>query len=156
MGQRAFTLIELLVVVAIISVLSTIGFVSFQGISGRSRDSHRKTDLQNLSSALEIYYQQNNQYVGGNGSCSDSSGFYTSISPYITGAVPTDPLTRSQYCYQSINQGASYRLYAKLENCSDAEIIGACSNQYNFSIPSPDLTAIAFGPSPSPNPSSTS
>ncbi len=142
---RGFTLIELLVVISIISVLATIGITSFQSVGAKARDSQRKNDLRSLSQALEIYYQKNSQYIEGVGDCADTTAFYSLITPFMKGGtVPKDPVSQSNYCYQSVGNGTSFRLYAKLENCSDPEIIGACSNQYNFSVTSPNLIAIPY------------
>lgn len=158
MKVKGFSLVELLVVMSIISILATVGLVSFQAVGAKARDSQRKSDLRNLSQALEIYYQKNSQYIGGIGDCNDTTAFYGSITIYMRDSTaPKDPLSQTNYCYQSVGNGTSFRLYAKLENCSDSEIIGACSDNYNFSVTSPDLIAAVFSvPSPSASPSPTS
>ncbi|KKR41619.1 MAG: Type II secretory pathway pseudopilin PulG-like protein, partial [Candidatus Woesebacteria bacterium GW2011_GWB1_40_12] len=51
-----FTLVELLVVIAILGILATIGLVTFSSSQMRGRDAQRKSDLKQISSALEIYY----------------------------------------------------------------------------------------------------
>lgn len=124
---KGFTLIELLIVLSIISVLSVIGVTNYQGIQARARDSIRKSDLNHLAMALEIYSQQNNQYVGGVGTncSSDTPGFNTAITSYMSNStIPTDPKPSPypQYCYISVNNGRSYTLCAKLENTSDPNI----------------------------------
>ena len=53
--SRGFTLIELLVVIAIIGILITVGAVSYQRAVRLSRDSKRKTDLEQIRQALETY-----------------------------------------------------------------------------------------------------
>jgi len=58
--ERGFTLIELLVTISIIAVLSSIGLIVYQGVQSKARDSIRKSDLQKLAIALEIYAQQPN------------------------------------------------------------------------------------------------
>lgn len=54
-SQKGFTLIELIVVAVIIAILSTIGMVSYSSTTARSRDTKRKSDLQQIRAALEMY-----------------------------------------------------------------------------------------------------
>ncbi|OGE37819.1 hypothetical protein A3F00_03170 [Candidatus Daviesbacteria bacterium RIFCSPHIGHO2_12_FULL_37_11] len=159
MSSKGFTLIELITVITIIAVLSGIGLTSFRGVQSKARDSTRKNDLRQLSVALELYKQNNNggYYSTGTSECSlaNSDTFYSAISPFMSGgSVPSDPLTQNgKYCYFSEGtNGQSFRLFAKLENCSDKDVIdpASCSpTQYNFSVASQDLT-IALGPTSAP------
>jgi prepilin-type N-terminal cleavage/methylation domain-containing protein len=55
-GRQGFTLVELLVVIAIIGTLVTIALVSFRSSQAKGRDAQRKSDLKQVSSALELYY----------------------------------------------------------------------------------------------------
>jgi type II secretion system protein G len=59
---EGFTLIELLVVIAILGILATIGLVAFRSSQARSRDAERKSDLKQISSALELYYSDYGKY----------------------------------------------------------------------------------------------
>ena len=66
--KKGFTLIELMVVISIIGILATIIIVTFVNAAAKSRDSKRKTDLNAISSALEMYFYDNKFYpIGGNG-----------------------------------------------------------------------------------------
>ncbi len=156
-----FTLIELLVVITIIAVLSSIGFASFRGTQSKARDSQRKQDLRQLSSALEIYFQKNNAYINpagvGAGDCTnDMANFYSVIAPFMANQkVPKDPLTGNPYCYMPLNNGQSFRLFAILENSGDKNAV-LCSN-HNYTVFSQDLTfSCAPGdtalPTPTPSP----
>lgn len=53
--KHGFTLIELLVTIGIIAILVVIGVVSYSSINRRSRDTRRKSDIEQLRSALEMY-----------------------------------------------------------------------------------------------------
>lgn len=148
--RRGFTLIEILVVISIIGILSTVGLITYSGTQTKARDSVRKGDLRTLAIALEIYNQQNGQYVPPpasieSTSCNrDTLTFYQDISPYLSGnRVPKDPKTNQNYCYISENNGQGYRLFAKLEDCTDADIIqniDCPKADYNFSVVAEDLT----------------
>src|SRR5437016_6209270 len=122
--KKGFTLVELLIVITIIAILSGVGLTFFQQAQAKVRDTKRKEDLRNLGNALELYRQvpqHSDQYiVSASQSCNstDTTSFYLAIASYMSNQiVPTDPKTGGQYCYYSENNGNSYRLYAKLENC---------------------------------------
>ena len=166
LNLKGFTLIELLVAITILGVLGAIGTASFRGLQSKARDSARIQDLKAFATALEIYAQNspNSNYIittQPSGQCSDdnSNAFYGAIGPYMANQVaPDDPSTNEKYCYYSENNGASFRLFAKLENCSDPEVIpGGCTpNTYNFSVTSQDLAITGpVVPSPSPTPTPT-
>lgn len=57
-----FTLIELLVVIAIIGLLATIVTVSVNSARAKSRDAKRKSELRQIQTALELYYDKYNTY----------------------------------------------------------------------------------------------
>lgn len=164
--KRGFTLIELLVGVSILAILSVIGLSVFTSAQVKARDGVRKRDLKNIAVTLELYYTQNDQYVPGNGSCEqDAPAMYSSLNSFFPlGGVPKDPLTKSNYCYVSLNNGASFVLYARLENCADPEIVdpGRCQlDMYNFQVFSQDLTiaqvaTLAPIPTATPTPAPTS
>lgn len=141
--KKGFTLIELLVAISIIAVLSTIGLVTYQGIQAKTRDSVRKSDLQKLAIALELYYQQHNgSYISGTGTCeTDTPVFYhetNGIAPNMSDKiVPKDPSSTAtneiKYCYISSN-GSTYTLCANLENISDPDYVasGCNSSSYHY------------------------
>ena len=61
-NQQGFTLIELLVVIAIIGLLSTLSIVALNQARARSRDARRLADVNQIQTALEMYYNDLNQY----------------------------------------------------------------------------------------------
>lgn len=161
MHSKGFTLVELITVITIIAVLSGVGLTSFRGVQSKGRDSTRKQDLRQLSVALELYRQSfGNYYITSSSECSDSNSttFYSAIGSFMSGgSAPYDPLNKTEkYCYFSENSGRSFRLFAKLENCSDPEVIdppGCSTSNWNFSVTSADLK-IALGPTSGPSPTS--
>ncbi len=60
--QHGFTLVELLVVIAIIGLLSTIGVVSLNSARAKARDAKRLSDVRQITSVLELYYNGKQQY----------------------------------------------------------------------------------------------
>lgn len=107
--SRGFTLIELLVVIAIISILVAISSVSYQRAVKLSRDSKRKTDLEQLRQALETYRSENYVYpTTAQGIAKlQTDGFITTI--------PTDPNSPTKKYYYIRNSTTTYSLCAALE-----------------------------------------
>ncbi|MFC1638916.1 carboxypeptidase regulatory-like domain-containing protein, partial [Patescibacteria group bacterium] len=60
--QRAFTLIELLVVVAVIGALSSLAAVSYQAVRRGARDTVRVSDMRQMQTALELYFETHQRY----------------------------------------------------------------------------------------------
>lgn len=54
----AFTLIEMLIVVTIIGILSAAIIPRMTGYMERTRDLKRKLDLQQIATAMQLYYDQ--------------------------------------------------------------------------------------------------
>jgi type II secretion system protein G len=145
---KGFTLIELLVVMAILGILATVGLGSFRTSQMKARDARRKSDLEQIQRALEMYHNDYNRYPassngeisidgsaiawGENGMMRDDNG-----SLYMS-EVPGDPTGNPNYCYETLDNGISYRLYAKLENGQDAGLISPevnCSGaDYNYRV----------------------
>ncbi len=60
--QSGFTIIELLIVIAIIAILAGLVLNNFQGAQAKARDTQRVTDVNNVHTKLEEYYNDNNGY----------------------------------------------------------------------------------------------
>jgi prepilin-type N-terminal cleavage/methylation domain-containing protein len=61
-NKRGFTLIELLVVIAIIGLLSTMSVLALNQARARARDAKRLSDVKQIQTALELYYNEEGQY----------------------------------------------------------------------------------------------
>jgi len=115
--QRGFTLIELLVVIAIIGLLSTLAVVALNNARMKSRDAKRVSDIKQIQTALELYYNDANGYptavtLGGaiaNGSVTYMANVPTDPTPVNDGSCPATGIG-STYTYTQISSGASYTL----------------------------------------------
>jgi len=60
--QNGFTLIELLVVIFILGILAALIISNLQGARQRARDTSKKAELNNLKTALRLYYNDYQRY----------------------------------------------------------------------------------------------
>ena len=60
--RQGFTLVELLVVISIIGILSSFAVVSLNSARVKARDALRKGDMAQLRTAINLYYDDNEEY----------------------------------------------------------------------------------------------
>ena len=122
-ARSGFTLLELLIVIGLLGVLTTILVAVVNPVSqfAKARDAQRKTDLDNIQKALELYYNDNGEYPPGNNYSVDLAVL---VPDYIQ-TLPNDP-SGNTYAYEQLAVGGpagqAYHLYSSLERCRP----GAC------------------------------
>ncbi len=57
MNRRGFTIVELLIVIALMGILLTLSVVNLRGTQLSSRDTERKTDIDSITSHLDVFYK---------------------------------------------------------------------------------------------------
>ena len=101
-SKRGFTLIELLVVVAIIGLLSSVVLASLNSAKAKGRDAKRATDVRQLKTALEMYYNDSGSYpsvaCGQGCGVGISSALTAPLGPYLK-VIPDDPLSGNGWQY---------------------------------------------------------
>jgi len=118
-NKKGFTLIELLVVIAIIGLLSTMSVLALNQARARARDAKRISDVKQIQTALELYYNEEGQYpttVTTGGTIQSTAGnVYLASVP--TPPTPTDgsacPGTQPSYTYAkqtATGTGGSYTI----------------------------------------------
>ncbi|MDO8667511.1 MAG: prepilin-type N-terminal cleavage/methylation domain-containing protein [bacterium] len=120
--RAGFTLIELLVVIAIIGLLSTLAVVALNNARMKARDAKRVSDIKQIQTALELYYNDCNSYPDGTAAGQEVDANTDLTGPAACGTVtymatvPSNPTpvdtgcTGSIYTYTQTSSGASYTL----------------------------------------------
>lgn len=126
---------ELLVAIALIAILSAMLLTLGPSSRRFARDAVRKSDLEQIRSALELYRNSN-------------SGYPTALPTLVPGgyasSIPTDPSSPSRTYYYS-QSGVTYNLCASLEKwmgatptpqpgCAGA---GVCGTGCNYRVIQP-------------------
>lgn len=135
-SRSGFTLLELLVVISIIGVLAAMLLVNFQGARQRARDGARKSDLRQIKTALQLYYNDFQTYPDfnssgeirgcgsdGQGSCDWGEAFTAGNTVYMN-ELPLDPVNTGNHRYQYAQTGGGdgFTIIVTLENPSDPDI----------------------------------
>jgi type II secretion system protein G len=114
MNQKGFTLIELLVVIAIIGLMAGISVVALNSARQKSRDARRITDIKQLQTALEMFYDDVGQYP--TSSAFSFGGALTNSGTTYINPAPQNPSPRddggcadAEYTYQQ-DSSSSYSL----------------------------------------------
>jgi len=131
--NKGFTLIELLVVVTIIGLLTGIGFLSYTQLNKSSRDARRKTNLEQIRMALEMYRSNNDVYPATasiDTTCGVVTGLTDSSSNTYLSDIPDDPKCSDyKYYYESLSTNTDYILGAYLEGSSSScGSVKSCGN----------------------------
>ncbi len=135
--QDGFTLLELLIVIVIIGILAVLIIPNLTSGPQRARDAQRKSDLRNVKTALETYFNDSNAYPAGN-----YAGLAAILQPSYIKVVPVDPKGGTAaapiYVYTPTCAGTpsvctSYVLQATVENTNDKDIKSGTTNTYEVS-----------------------
>ena len=127
--QKGFTLIEMLIVVAIIAILASVFLVGLTGYRSSAYDSRRLSDLQQVQSYLELYYNANRSYPLNITTWSDLQKALINGKIGVT-TIPSDPAGgsgTSNYQYDSCSSGQGYILSAPITATSKIMLNSASS-----------------------------
>ncbi len=133
MKKRGFTLIELLVVIAIIGLLSTLSVVSLNSARGKARDAARKSDLNAISTAMELYNVEMGTYPIVAAACADnvvaltaggdsvvcSGETIATTNDTILQSIPEPPVAEDYIAFVTLVNFDNYCISAVLESGTD-------------------------------------
>jgi len=119
-NKNGFTLFETLVVISIIVLITAAVMVNFSGISQKARDGRRKSDLEKIRTALEMYRQVVGVYPS-----TGTDMTPTGLVPDYIQALPTDPKAGYLYVYER-DPGSAYKYtldaYLEVEGGSEVPV----------------------------------
>jgi len=129
-STRGFTLIELLVVIAIIGLLSSLSVIALNSARAKSRDAKRISDVKQLQTALELYFNDYNLYPTTAAVASGASlgGVNTYMSLVPTAPTPPDSTcttAQNTYTYGQDSSGSSYHISYCLGSLTGSIAAGA-------------------------------
>ena len=143
-NKKGFTLIELLVVIAIIGLLSALSILALGSARARARDAKRVADVKQMQTALEMYYNDMNDYpavASMSPTSTTNVGVYTTNGTYMR-AIPAPPTvtdgsacpsTQAWYTYTKTNTGATATY--TINYCLGAAVNDITGNQMNTATP---------------------
>ena len=152
--KKAFTLVEMLIVVIIIGILMAALLPRLKGAQERARDTARKANLSQISTALEMYFNDNGIYPSGK--CAND--LKSELVPQYLSSIPTDP-QKSRVTYGTANGGCKngnygyavlYRNGAESWGSVLVANVEAEGRVGNFILPD-STTNITFDPSKTDN-----
>lgn len=126
--KKSFTLIEILVSATIISLLAAVATISYSQLIKQSRDARRKTDLEQIRAALEMFRSSEDDYP-------PSLSSLTAPTVYIRN-IPEDPKPTVYSYYYSRTSSSDYTLGAYLEGASSScsETISCTGANCNYCV----------------------
>lgn len=126
--QNGFTLIELIITMAIIAVLAGLSLFALKGARESARDTRRKSDLESIRSAIELFKADCNVYpsslpaVGTSLTGAAALGCNPANTNIYIQSVPGDPGSNALYNYTRTTT-VTYTLCSHLED-STAVVTG--------------------------------
>lgn len=134
MSKKGFTLIEIMIVIAIIAILASVVLIGLGPTQRIARDARRLSDLRQVQTGLELYFNKCGYYPGtaqSGASCSARSDITTwdALNDALKGSsigvnqdIPNDPSSGRTYDYRS--DGVTYVLRADLEDTGNQSLQG--------------------------------
>lgn len=151
MKREGFTLVELLVVIAIISIITVLTVSQFQTARKRANDVARKSDLNSLNKALQMYYADYDKFPAT--VPLDGSEFKDVENYSYMKVTPKEKyLINYPFCYKVSGDFKKFALLGQMENIEDMDCknpgytISECGGRtYCFAITSPNTSLNSNG-----------
>lgn len=120
----------------IIGMLATLGIVNYMDARVRARDTQRKSNMQQIQAALELYRSDQSAYPATLPVCGNPFRDPTNATTYLQ-KIPCDPTNTAPFTYRYTLTGANYTLATCLENPKDNQHdipnVAPCNGTSNWS-----------------------
>ena len=144
-NKSGFTLIELLVVIAIIGLLSTLSILALNQARARARDAKRISDVRQIQTALELYYNDEGDYpetdkVKAGRSISSSSGDRVYLASIPKPPTPSDgsgcsAVSTDNYDYAQTGAGVTGNASYTIKYCLGANVNEVAGGVAQYATP---------------------
>ncbi|MDB4940441.1 MAG: gspG [Candidatus Doudnabacteria bacterium] len=125
--SKGFTLIELLVVIAIIGLLASVVLLALNSARAKSRDAKRLADIRQLTTALELYFNDFNAYpVQASAAILTGTTVPLNLAPTYVGKVPAAPVPAEPICTGSGTSQALNNAYVYLSANGSTYALSFC------------------------------
>ena len=125
--NSGFTLVELLVVISIIGTLAALLLANFVGVRERASDTTNKNDINQLKTALRLYYNDYQKYPDGSsgammGCGADGTSQCTAGGDFSAGSTGTEYMKKIPLDFSYYSDGADeFVAIITLSNTSDTD-----------------------------------
>lgn len=124
-NNKGFSLTELMIAVSIIGSVGTLAGAQIDDILPLARDAQRKANTHQVQTALNIYYDDHEQYPISNSAEPTVAGWQlikdvleSSANTYVP-EMPHDPLDTGQYVFKYWSDGQKFKIAYETEDPLD-------------------------------------
>lgn len=124
-NNKGFSLTELMIATSIIGSVATLAGAQINDILPLARDAQRKANTHQIQTALNLYYDDHNQYPISQGTEPTAAGWQiiknvleSSANTYVP-EMPHDPLDTGQYIFKYWSDGQKFKIAYETEDPLD-------------------------------------
>jgi general secretion pathway protein G len=124
-NNKGFSLTELMIAISIVGSVATIAGAQMDDVLPMARDAQRKANIHQVQTALNLYYNDHEQYPVTSNDEPTVAGWQTiknilesSEQTYMP-AVPSDPLNTGQYIFKYSSDGQKFKITYETEDSLD-------------------------------------
>lgn len=124
-NNRGFSLTELMIATSIIGSVATLAGAQIDDILPMARDAQRKANVHQVQTALNLYYNDHEQYPMASDSEPTAEGWQLikgvleSANKTYVSAMPHDPLDTNQYVFKYWSNGQKFKITYETEDLLD-------------------------------------